>query len=89
MQYAQHNFDLTGNYQSHIYTLINAEIKKLNRNQLFLVYNMLRILQQPIETKGSVFSSGVCFTKSQQALAGISGNLSDDIINTDRNERII
>ena len=81
---------LNNNSQNtHIYELINAQIADLDIRELMLIYEMIQLIKQPksakMQKKGT---NGFPFLQVQEALKGVTGNLSDDIINIEREERI-
>jgi len=72
-----------------IYEIVNSQLLELNMHELMLVYEMIRLIKQPHESKKEeteIFNFP--FQKVQEALKGISGNLSDDIINIEREDRV-
>ena len=54
-----------------------------------LVYDMIRLIKQPLKkVEQENFANDFPFLQTQEALKGISGNLSDDIINIEREDRV-
>jgi hypothetical protein len=72
-----------------MYEIVNSQILELNFRELMVVYEMINLFKQQkekpvIETK----KNDLPFLKVQEALKGITGSLSDDIINFEREERV-
>jgi len=73
----------------HIFELVSAQLQELKPSELMLVYEMILLIKQPNEkAQNDKTTSKFSFVQAQEALEGISGNLSDDIINIDREERL-
>ena len=71
-----------------IQKFVNSEITKLNSQELFLIYEMIRLMKKPKIQQNIKKNVEFSFIEAQNALKGITGNLSDDIINIEREERI-
>ena len=74
---------------SQIFELVTAQLQGLKPSELLLVYEMIHFIKRPKEvTKNDKSTRNFPFVHVQEALKGISGNLSDDIIDIDRGERL-
>ena len=74
---------------SQIFELVTAQLQELEPSELMLVYEMIHLIKRPKETARNEKSTrDFPFFQVQEALKGISGNLSDDIIDIDRGDRL-
>jgi len=73
---------------SRIYEIVNSELLELDLRELMLVYEMIWLIKQPKETKKSESGSNLPFLRVQEALKGITRNLSDNINNIERADRL-
>ena len=72
-----------------IFELVTTQLQDLNQGELMLVYDMIRLIKQPRKkVEQENFATVFPFRKTQEALKGITGNLSDDIINIEREDRV-
>jgi hypothetical protein len=72
-----------------MYEIVNSQLLELNIRELMLVYEMIRLIKQPKEPiKMETEIINFPFLQVQEALKGITGNLSDDIINIEREDRV-
>jgi len=72
-----------------MYELVNSQILALDIRELMVVYEMIKLIKFPKENiKKEPENYNFSFLRVQQALKGIIGNLSDDIINIEREDRV-
>ena len=69
-----------------IYELVNSQLLELDEKELILVHEMINHIKRPGEKKEPIKFDTKIFIEVQQALQGIPGNFSDDIINIEREE---
>ncbi len=74
---------------SKMYEIVNSQILELDFRELIVVYDMINLIKQQKEkTISDNKKSDLPFFKVQDALKNITGNLSEDIINFEREDRI-
>lgn len=73
---------------SKMYEIVSSQILELDFRELIVVYDMINLIKQQKEKTISDIKTDLPFLKVQDALKNITGNLSEDIINFEREDRI-
>ncbi|MBI4645776.1 MAG: hypothetical protein HY738_04025 [Bacteroidia bacterium] len=81
--------DITHSMYLRMYELVNSQLVDLNSRELMMIYEMIQLLKYPKESVTQAKSSTeLPFLRVQEALKGITNNISDDIINIEREDRV-